>query len=182
MTALDDARAYIVQRFGATYTAWMALDDATATQTLVSSADYLNRLPWKGTATGVLDGNPTSLAWPRSGVVVDGVEIDSLTIPADVTKASYEMGVLILANPALVGQADTGSNIRSVGGGGAPTVEFFVPTSAALGNASRLPFLISQLVGKFLASPADFDASSGGSGNTCSGFRSDQQFSLVFPE
>lgn len=182
MTALDDARSYIGQRFGPTYESWMLLSDAQAQKTLVSSADLLNHLPWQGTPTGVLDGNPTSLAWPRTGVVVDGVPVDPLTIPPDVIKASYELAVQIKAKPALVNQVDQGTNIKRVGGGGAPEVEFFVPQSARLGTATRLPPIVESLIAKYLASPsASSEGGFGSAGNDSSSFGSGQQFNLILP-
>lgn len=183
MTALDDARTYIGAAFGPTYDSWMGLSDTPASKTLVSAARYLNLLPWQGQATGILGTDPTSLAWPRTGVFVDGVEVDSLTIPPDIIRASYELAVLINQNPKVVSVVDQGSNVQSVGGGGAPTVAYFAPTSAAKGTASRYPQLVAQLVGKYLMSPgasAEGGFSSGGS--TSSSFRQDQQFNLIWPE
>jgi hypothetical protein len=183
MTALDDARQYIGQAFGSTYDSWMALADTPASKTLVSAARYLNALPWMGTATGVIGVDPTSLAWPRSGVFVDGIEVDSLTIPPDVIKASYELAVLINADPSIVSTADQGSNIQSVGGGGAPTVSYFAPTSAAKGTASRYPYMILQLVGKYLQTPgASAEGGLAAGGTSCSNYRQAAQFNLTFPE
>lgn len=181
-TSLEEARQYIGATYGPQYDNWMALDDTAASKTLVAATRYLTPLPWKGTATGILDGNPTELPWPRSGVIVDGVEIDSLTIPEDVTKATFEMAVLILAKPSIVNQIDQGTNIKRVGGGGAPEVEFFAPTSVLRGTALKLPYVISQLIGKYLASP---DADAGGfgqAGDSTSGFGSGDQFTLVLPQ
>jgi len=183
MADLENARIYVGGMYSPQATAWLALSDADATKTLVTATRYLDRLPWDGTATHLLDGQPTTLQWPRSGVIVNGVEIDPLTVPVEITEATYELAVLIAAKPGLVSQADQGSNLKRAGGGGAPEVEFFAPTSAARGTASTLPYVVLQLVGKFLASPSDdFDGGISGAGNTSSAFRRCRQLNLVGPE
>lgn len=180
VTALDDARNYINSRFGPAYRAWAALSDDEANRTLVSAADLLNHLAWQGTPTGVLNGDPTSLAWPRSGVVVDDVPIDSTTVPADVVAASFELAVLIRADPTLPGKIDQGTNLKSVGGAGVPTVEYFVPTSARTGTAPVLPVVILRLVGKYLASPAASAEGGFGQAGRCeSAWSRHQQFTLI---
>jgi hypothetical protein len=180
MTALDDARAYIGEAFGPQYDAWMALDDTKAMQTLVSSTRMLNLLPWQGTATGTLDGNPTTLAWPRTGVIVGGVPVDSTTIPDNITKASFELAVLILKDPTLPSKLDQGSNVQSANAGGGVT--FFSPTSARTGTATVLPVLIQRYVAKYLATPAGTEGGEAGVGKPCSAFNTRSQFRLVRPE
>lgn len=184
MTLLTDARAYVSQRFGPLYEAWSLLDDTQATKTLVSAADLLNLLPWQGTFTGTLPlATAASLVWPRSGVVVDGVEVSSLTIPTDVQNAQYELAVQIRAKPAIGTTIDSGSNIKSVGGGGAPTVEFFSPTSVVLGTATELPVAVERRIAKYLTTPSETDAGGFGSaGSACSSMNSDRIFDLVGPQ
>lgn len=60
-------------------------------QLLVQATDYLETLDYKGKRASTIQG----LKWPRSGVVVDGVSIDSLIIPADLEKAAYAQCVAI---------------------------------------------------------------------------------------
>ncbi len=180
MSSLDDARSYIQDRFGPTYAAWMQLDDTTANQTLVSAADYFHVLPWQGTATGTLNGQPTTFAWPRTGVFVDGVEVDSTTVPSDVLDAWYQLAVLLFADPTLPGKLDQGSNVQSVGGGGVPSVSFFAPTSARQGTAPVVPVIVLRLVGKYLAAPSG--VSEGGFGQAGRGrseWSRERQFTLV---
>lgn len=183
MADLANARIYVGGMYSPAATAWLALGDADATKTLVSATRYLDRLPWDGTATHLLDGQPTTLAWPRSGVIVNGVEIDSLTVPIEITEATYELAVMIGAKPGLVSQPDQGSNIKRAGGGGAPEVEFFAPSSAARGTAGQLPYVVQQLVGKFLASPSvALEGGISGAGNTSSSFSRCRQLNLSRPE
>lgn len=184
MTLLTDARAYVTQRYGPIYDAWFALDDTQATKTLVSAADLLNQQPWQGTFTGTLPlATAASLVWPRSGVFVDGVAVSSVTTPTDVQNAQYELAVAIRAKPTIGTTIDLGSNIKSVGGGGAPTVEFFAPTSVAFGTATELPVMVERLIAKYLAAPAASDVGWFGSAGKCqSSMDSDRIFDLVLPE
>lgn len=180
---LTDALSYVGAMFSPAATAWLARTTSQQGQTLRAATLYLDRLPWDGTATGLAGGTATTLRWARSGVLVDGVEIDSTIVPADIITATFELAVLIGARPALPSQPDQGSNVKRAGGGGAPEVEFFAPTSAARGTAAQLPYVIQQLVGKFLASPsADLEGGSSGAGNTSSAFSRCRQFGLVGPE
>jgi hypothetical protein len=157
MTALESARNYIGSAFGPQYDAWLALDDNTAGKTLVSATRYIDSLQWQGTSTGqVLDGDPptlraTSLSWPRTGVFVDGVELDRFTVPVAVVEATAELAVMFLAKPTLANNADTGSLVSSLGAGPA-SISFFRPTTVADGTATILPTVINRLIGRFLAS------------------------------
>lgn len=162
MAVLDDARNYINARYGAGYTAWMALSDADASRTLVSATAYIDSFQWQGTATGLVGSLPTSLQWPRSGVFVDGVELDSTTVPVQIVEACFELAVMILADSTLVNTLDAGSNVQSLGAGPAK-ISFFRPTSRADGTATTLPPLINRLIGRFLASsvPTPLGFSSG---------------------
>jgi hypothetical protein len=181
MTALDDARAYLGASYGPQYTAWLALGDSDAGKTLVSATRHLNEQPWQGTATGILDGNPTTLAWPRSGVIIDGVEISSLTIPDAITQATFELAVMILADPDIVSAPDTSTNVKAVMAGGGVGVEFFVPTSTRDGSATRLPTMIQRLVGKYLGSPSAVDGGYSRGGNACSEFSDRHAFKRSWP-
>ena len=183
MTALDDARAYIGAAYGPTYTAWLTLSDDDASRTLVSATRYLDQQPWQGKATGIgEDGSPTTLQWPRSGVVVGGVAIDSTTIPTEITEATFELAVMIAASPGLVNKLDQGSNVQAANAGGGTGVAFFAPTSARNGTATVLPPMIQRMVGKFLASATSSTSEgSAGVGIACSSFSSDAAFTLARP-
>lgn len=180
---LPAAIAYVGALFSPQATAWLARTSSQQGQTLRAATLYLDRLPIAGVSTGLAGGTVTTLQMPRSGVFVSGVEIDSTTVPADWTAAAFELAVLIGATPALVAKQDQGSNVRRAGGGGAPEVEFFAPTSAARGTAGQLPYVVQQLVGKFLASPdASIEGGLSGAGNTRSEFSRCRELSLARPE
>jgi hypothetical protein len=181
MAIIDDALDYLQDAFGPTYDAWTALDTSMQQKTLNQAARYLNVLPWQGTPTGPLGSDPASLVWPRTGVTVDGVAIDSLTTPSDVTHGQFELAVLINTDPTLPGKLDQGSNIQAANAGGGTGVTFFAPTSARQGTATVLPVIVQRLVGKYLAMPDDA-GSFGASGKSCSAFRQSAQFGLSWPE
>jgi hypothetical protein len=181
MAIIDDALAYLGQAFGPTYDTWAALDSTTQQKTLNSAARYLNVLAWQGTPTGPLGSDPASLVWPRTGVTVDGVAIDSSTIPGDVSHGQFELAVLINADPTLPGKLDQGSNIQAANAGGGTGVTFFAPTSAAQGTATVLPVIVQRLVGKYLATPSE-EGSFGASGKGCSEFSRRRQFTLAWPQ
>ena len=126
------AGLYIGGSYGAAYTAWLALTtDAAKKQTLITAARYLDRQSW-------IEAYDTF------------AERDAL---AAFVTASYELGALIASDPGIVTKLDQGSNIQSVGAGGAQ-VTYFSPTSASRGSAPTLPPVIEALIGAFLSSVA----------------------------
>lgn len=151
MPVLDDANNYINAQYGPTYSAWMLLSDDDKGRTLTTATRFLDSFQWQGTPTGIVGALPTSLQWPRTGVFVDGVELDPTTVPTQVVQACFELAVMIADDPSLPQNSDAGSNVQSMGAGGA-NLSFFRPTSAAEGTAPRLPPLIDRLIGRFLAS------------------------------
>lgn len=149
MGALEDAKTYIGARFGPSYRAWEALTDDDKNRTLVSATSYIDSQQWQGTATGIVSGNVTFLQWPRSGI--DGV--DSTTVPTAIVNATFELAVLISADPDLPQGSDSGSNVQSLGAGPAQ-ISFFRPLSPADGNATVLPPLVDRMIGRWLAGAA----------------------------
>lgn len=179
MTALEDAQAYADSRFGPNYTSWLGLDPSDQQRTLNTSVAFLDLLAWEGTATGAPNSNGFT-SWPRSGVIIDGVPVDSTSVPTDIVNASYELAVLIAADPDLPNKLDQGSNIQSVQGGGGVGVSYFVPTSAANGTATVLPVIVTRLVSKYLATPnGAVEGGFGQPGRGCSELAWWRQFSLV---
>lgn len=58
---------------------------------LTKALDYLETLKFKGEKT-----DPAQvLAWPRSGVYVDGVLLDDATVPAGIVKAQHALALEI---------------------------------------------------------------------------------------
>lgn len=179
---LAAAQNYVAALFSPQADAWLALDPNTKARTLRAATLYLERLAWDGTRTGLAGADPTTLAWPRTEVTVDGQPIDSTTVPADVVSATFELAVGISADPTLITKADQGSLISSVSAGPA-SVSFAFPTSAASGTATRFPLVVQQLIGKYLATPGGTtEGGSGGFGGCHSSFSTCSQYRIVEPE
>lgn len=164
---LPAATAYIGARIGDAYETWRGLSTDDQGRTLVSATSYLDRIAWKGTATTPAVGG-TTLQWPRTGVTrSNGTAVDPNTVPVEITSATFELAALIADDPDIVSQLDSGSNIEKVNAGGAG-VTFFAPTSANDGSASRLPYVVQQLIGQFTSSAGvTVIGGFGQSGNAC---------------
>jgi hypothetical protein len=137
-------------RLGEGHVAFNALSADDQKKALVTARSALDVL---GYATGY-----TTFALRNAYVDADG------NYPFRV--ASYEYAALIAADPDVTQQSDTGSNISSVGAGGA-FVNFFNPTSAAKGTAKPLPKSVMDLIGKYLSVDVT-DTSGGGTGESAS--------------
>lgn len=123
------AEAYVGASYGPTYTAWLALADGPQKQTLIAAARYIDRQVW-------IDDYDTFAER-------DALEAFQL--------ASYELAVMIAADPTVASKADQGSNIARVYAGGAG-VDFFNPTSTRFGTATKLPPILMDLIGEYLGS------------------------------
>lgn len=182
---LTAAAVYVGDRLGKAYAAWRALSVDDRGRTLVMATQFIDLQGWSGTRTGLAGGTPTTLQWPRSGVVLaDGTAVDSTIVPPEFVEATFEMAALIAADPAIVTKVDQGSNIKAANAGGGVGVEYFNPTSAASGTATRMPQVVAMLLGKFLASadPGGAFGSFGQSGKSTSDFATCAQIdTMVWP-
>lgn len=140
------ATAYLSTMFGDAYTAWLALSTDDQKRTLVAATRYIDRQTW-------LDAYDT---FAERDAFLD---INSKLI---FDLASYELAALVAEDPSVVTVADSGSNIKSVGAGGA-FVDYFNPTSIRFGTASKLPQVIDDMIGKYLAATASTAALGGDS-------------------
>lgn len=77
-------------------------------------------------------------------------------------EASYEIATMLMANPDIMTQVTSGSNIKRVAVDGGPSVTYFNPT---LGISGKFDQNIMDLIGAYLAS----NATSGTSGSFSSG-------------
>lgn len=145
------ANAYLAFAVGDAATAWRALANTPDDQKrfLVAATRMLDGLAWQGTANGA---SSTTLQWPRDNVTdADGNAVDPATVPTGIVNGCFELAAQLAGNASVQDQTDAGSNIQSIGGGGAPTITFFRPTSAQDGNAPVLPLPVLRLVGQYLA-------------------------------
>lgn len=99
--SVTDADTYFAARGNAT---WVALTEAAKEQALRKGADYLQGYAWKGARLA----STQALAWPRSGVVVDGVTVDAL--PTAIKYANAELAVRASAAELA---ADVGAAVKS---------------------------------------------------------------------
>lgn len=157
----DDAVDYVSTSFGDAYTTWTGLDVDDRKRTLVAAARYLDRQAWSTDYDTFAER--------------DAVEAFQL--------ASYEFAAMVADDASVLTVADSGSNIKSVGAGGA-YVENFNPSSQLLGNATKLPPILQALLGAYLATSETL-ASLGGSGedgdchdpfNDCSDYERNRPF------
>lgn len=82
--SVTDADAYFLARAN---TAWAALTTGAKEAALRQGADYLEGYRWKGERLT----SAQALAWPRSGVVVDGVT--AAAVPEAIRRANAELAV-----------------------------------------------------------------------------------------
>lgn len=96
--------------------------------------------------------------------------------------AVYEWANLARTNPAVL-TLDQGSNVASVSDGGA-SVSYFGPTSVRIGNASPMPRVVMDLIGRYLdtgESDLDTPSSSTGADVADSPFATDARFDRTEP-
>ncbi len=123
-----DADTYINAAFGPVATKWRAIAvDDDKDRTLVQAARFLATL-------GLVDG---------------GVAIAYTTTLANIIAAQAELAMLIASDPTVLDGVDAGSNIKLLDADGTK-IEFFRPTSAANGTATRFPPVIQRLLAPYL--------------------------------
>lgn len=81
----------------------------------------------------------------------DGSAITEATTNADIIAAQAELAMLIALDPTVVDAMDAGSNIKVLDADGTK-IEFFRPTSAANGTATRFPVQVQRLIAQYLPS------------------------------
>ncbi|HVH39242.1 MAG TPA: hypothetical protein VM764_04385 [Gemmatimonadaceae bacterium] len=129
--------------------AWDALStDESLQRLLVRAGRYLDRLLW-------IDDYDTFAE--RDALTVGDADGDA---KYPFRAASYELARLALDDESVLAAEDQGSNIQSMGAGGA-SITFFSPTSTQRGTASALPSVLMKLVGGYLAS-SELDATAEG--------------------
>lgn len=99
--SVTDADSYFSDRGDA---AWAALTTAAKEQALRKGADYLQSYRWQGWRLNATQ----ALAWPRTGVVVDGVT--AAAVPEAIRRANAELAVRASAGDLW---ADAGGQVVS---------------------------------------------------------------------
>lgn len=93
-----EADAYYAARNNAE---WAALTTPAKESALVLATDYIEATylqAWQGNRVS----STQALSWPRYGVIVDGYQVDSTTVPQAVIKATIEMASRAAAGEALI--------------------------------------------------------------------------------
>lgn len=126
--------------------AYIAGDATKRAKGLVNASRLLDRVPWVGLPAGtpVID---SVLQWPRSGVTdADGVAVSSSDIPDKIIKACFVLAAMIIEDPTVLTQEESGSNTKRVKAGSVE-VEFWGST---LGISGRFAVQVQELVGEFM--------------------------------
>lgn len=123
-----DGADYIAGAFGAGATKWRSLVTDDKARTFVSAARFMSTL-------GLVDE--------------DGAAIGYTTVIADIIAAQAELAMVLALDSTALDGLDAGSNIRVLDADGTK-IEFFRPTSAASGTASRFPAAVQRLLGPYL--------------------------------
>lgn len=107
-----NANSYMTVARGDAIAATMlgTLSWATATtddkgRALITATRGLDLLTWAGTRSSDVQ----ALGWPRSGVYLDGAELDATTIPEALEFATFDLAEALLARPTLL-QSDPGAS------------------------------------------------------------------------
>jgi hypothetical protein len=152
-----NATSWMQTHPGDRYTAFLAKVPDDQKRALVAAADYFNREGWLAAYD--------TFAKRDSFAAPDGRFVFQI--------ASYELGALVVEDDSVITGSDQGSNLRSIGAGSA-RLEFFNLTSSKQGSAPRLPPILMDLIGAYLAAPSTGgpDGGSGQAGSSTNPFSS----------
>jgi len=122
---------------------WAAARGVTLTGTssvlLTKALDYLELQNYKGTRTE----DDQALSWPRTGVYIDGILVDSATVPSQVQELQYRVAIDIDSGVDPLSVRSQGVKSKSVDG--AVSIEYMDGSSTA--SASRQSTaLLSKLI------------------------------------
>ena len=132
------ADAYFAARAGSTWDDYSSLEKS---QGLRTATLFLDRQRWAGAKTD----STNTLAWPRTGVLdVDGVAVDSATLPAALQYACCELAAALLADASILSTATGAAQNAKRLKAGTAEVEFFAPVAG-----SRLPTAAFEWVSSF---------------------------------
>lgn len=129
-------------------------------------ADNLRYDSWKVLSSTVKSRALVTASLQISGVVVDKYlfPIDPLDIPADLVNATSELALAMVLDPAVITQANAGSNVKTVKAGSAE-IEYFNQQYGELFPTTVMRFLkagdyLGGLFGNVLSYSSGTDADS----------------------
>lgn len=145
LTACDEHLLYSDSEGAIAYT---ALSTDARKKKLVDATRYIDRKRWQGTRNAA---GGTTLAFPRDGLEDEDGETATDAYQLDlVARAAFELAAVLAVESSVASDPDQGSNVKAMGAGSA-RIEFFGPTSPRMGTASKLPTVVNELLGQWLA-------------------------------
>lgn len=150
--------------------AWAAATEVVQQKACISFTRFLDRQVWQGTKTA--DDQP--LAWPRTGLLyADGSAVDPDTIPTQFLAGFCEGCLALVEGSTVQTESSTESNVASLTAGSV-AITFW---RGAGGEPMRMPVILDELLGLWLASSAELGPAISASGiDGCSGFKDDFGF------
>lgn len=85
--------------------AWSTATTDDRSRALITATRGLETLSWVGTRSTEVQ----ALAWPRTGVYLDGQELDKTLVPEAVQYATFDLAEALLTRPALL-KSDPGTS------------------------------------------------------------------------
>lgn len=193
LAAFDDA---ITSMIGDGSDAWIALIADDAANAALPGRPLRGRIARSATVAADrqnLQGTPTgaggtSLHFPATGVVINGLPVDSSTVPPGFLDGVFALAAALADDPTLLTPAPP-SNLQIAAAGGGVEVEFFETASGLAGGiAGALPAGVAALFAPYLASASPSGTvtvtSDGmaGIGSSCSQFTPWREYSLWRPD
>lgn len=155
--SLAQGNDYMNAQISTAGTVWRAADNDTKGRGLVSGTRFIDRQLWQGEMT---DENQ-SHAFPRTGLTYpDGRAVDPLTVPPEVQAATIELAGIMMEGTDVQNTLTTEPTIQSLKAGSV-SISFFRADPTLF---SRLPLLIQELLGFWLAGSGLLTTESFGTG------------------
>lgn len=139
---------------------------------LVTATNMFNAWQqWQGTLTN----STQPLAWPRTGVMVGGIGVDSSSIPAAIIDGNFELALALLLDPdSILGDANgTTMNTRMVKAGSV-AVENFKPIAG-----TRWPTAVYEFVGPYFGGQTIANSTAGDTVSESSFDEESEQFTIL---
>ena len=91
---------------------WATATNDDKGRALITATRHLEELEWAGYRASTAQ----ALAWPRSGITLDGVSISSTTIPEQLEQATFDLAEALLTTPTLLsgGNSNLGELIPGI--------------------------------------------------------------------
>lgn len=128
---------------------WSALSFDAKNRAMITAFRILDRASWAGERTD--EAQLTS--HPRTGLMLEGQEVDSSAVHPRVIQGQFELALAIGLDASLANSptGSSASGVKAVGAGSA-RVEFFNNNPAAdIASSRRFPTAVHELISPFLS-------------------------------